>query len=273
MTGIMAAGLFRIALLLLAVYVAAAIAIHFLSLAALFPRPPASYALTPDLIQLRAADGTRVVCGYWPNPAARFTLLWFHGNGEDLGAVAENLAPYRQAGFAILAMEYRGYGQSGGTPGEASTLADARLSFVWLNQQGTPPGRIILFGYSLVGGPAVELAVHQPVAGLVLQSCFVSAYRALTRVPLFPGDKFENLKKLPQVRCPVLVIHGTADEVVPFWNSEQLYAAAPGRKFKLFVEGGTHRGLADQAGEAYWRALREFTSQLSPSRRARAAAP
>lgn len=256
------AGLLRIALVLVAVYAVAAIAAHFFSMAVLFPRPPASYALTSDLVRFTAADGTRVVCRYWPNPAAKFTLLWFHGNGEDLGAVSEYITSYRQAGFAILAMEYRGYGQSDGTPSEASTYADAKQAYEWLKQQGIPPGRIILFGYSLGGGPAVELAKYEPVAGLVLQSCFVSAYRVMTRVPLFPGDKFENLKKLPQVRCPVMIIHGTADEVVPFWNGEQLYAAAPGLKFRLFVEGGTHSGLAGQAGEPYWRALRDFASQL-----------
>jgi len=258
----MLASVLRIVLMLAAVYAAAAVMAHLMSRSMLFPHPPPSYALTPDLVQVTAPDGTRVVCRHWPNPTARFTLFWFHGNGEDLGAVAEYIQPYVQAGFAVFALEYRGYGQSGGTPNESGLYADAALGLDWLKRHGTPPARTILFGYSLGGGVAIELATHERVAGLVLQSCFVSAYRVMTRVPLFPWDKFENLKKLPRVQCPVLVIHGTADEVVPVWHGEKLFAAAPGPKARLFVAGAPHGDVAGAAGEAYWQALQAFAAGL-----------
>lgn len=252
----------RILLLLAAVYTLAAIGAHFLSGRLIFPRPPSSYQITPDLVQLTASDGTRLVCREWPNPVAKFTLLWFHGNGEDLGTIAEGMEQFQKAGFSIFAPEYRGYGQSGGTPTEANIYADAARALDWLIQHGTPRERIIIFGYSAGGGAAVDLASHERVAGLVLQCCFVSAYRVITRVPIFPGDKFENHKKLPRVQCPVLVIHGTADETIPFWHGKRLYAAATGRKYKLFVEGGQHVGLGDYAGEIYWRTLRDFAASL-----------
>ena len=109
---------------------------------------------------------------------------------------------------------------------------------------------------------AVELASKQPVAGIVLQGAFVSAYRVMTRIPLFPGDKFENLAKMAALRNPVMIIHGTADDTVPSWHGEKLYDAIPGRKAKLFVEGGPHGGLADFTGPRYWEALRKFTDSL-----------
>jgi len=95
-----------------------------------------------------------------------------------------------------------------------------------------------------------------------LQGPFISAYRVMTGVPLFPGDKFRNLSKASALRCPVLVIHGTADGTVPFWHGERLYDAITAQKAKLFVPGGPHTGLADFAGPAYIEALDGFTASL-----------
>jgi fermentation-respiration switch protein FrsA (DUF1100 family) len=95
-----------------------------------------------------------------------------------------------------------------------------------------------------------------------MQGAFVSVYRVMTRVPVFPGDKFTNITKVAQLRCPVFVIHGTADQTVPFWHGEALYDAITARKEKLFVEGGPHNGLSDYAGPRYWTGLKKFTDSL-----------
>lgn len=253
----------RILLLLAGVYVVCAVGAHHLSLSMIFPRPPLKYAKGPDYVELRTPDGVTLMARHWANPSAKHTLLYLHGNYEDLGTLDEYVPDLVKAGYAVFAFDYRGYGLSGGKSDEGRVYADAKLAYDHVRTQlGVPAERIVVFGYSLGGGPAVELARTQPVAGAVLQGAFVSAYRVMTRIPVFPGDKFENLRKVPQLRCPVMVIHGTADTTVPFWHGEKLYAAITARKAKLFVEGGPHAGLADFTGPRYWEELKRFTDSL-----------
>jgi abhydrolase domain-containing protein 17 len=253
----------RILLLLAGVYVLLAIGGHFLAMRLLFPRPPVKYELGPDYFQLTTPDGVKLAARHWPNPQAKFTFLYLPGNYEELGRLGEYILTYVQAGYAVLAVDYRGYGHSGGKPNEANLYADAQLAYDYLRTKlGVPAERIIPFGYSLGGGPAVELALRNPVAGIILQGAFVSAYRVETRIPLFPGDKFVNLAKMPQLRCPVMVIHGSEDGTVPFWHGQKLFAAATSRKTSLFVAGGPHSGLADYTGPHYWAELKRFTDSL-----------
>ena len=253
----------RILLLLAGVYVVCAVGAHHLSLSMMFPRPPLKYAPGPDYIELTAPDGVKLMARHWPNPSAKHTLLYLHGNYEDLGGLGDYIPEFVKAGYAVFAFDYRGYGLSGGTANETNLYADTQLAYDYLRTKlGVPADRIAPFGYSLGGGPAVELARAQPVAGLVLQGTFVSAYRVMTHIPLFPADKFENLKKLPELRCPVMIIHGTADGTVPVWHGRKLFEAIPGRKASLFVEGGPHSGLADFTGPRYAEELRKFTDSL-----------
>ena len=253
----------RVLLLLAVAYALLAGGAHLVAPRLLFPQPPVKYELTADYIQLTTPDGVKLAARHWPNPAAKYTLLYLHGNYEDLGSIGEYMPQFIHAGYAVFALDYRHYGHSGGSPTEANTNADVRLAYDYLRSRlHVPADRIVVFGYSLGGGPGVELALHQPVAGLVLQGAFVSAYRVMTRIPLFPGDMFVNLAKVPQLRCPVLYLHGTEDRTVPFWHGEALYAATTARKMKLFVAGGHHGGLADFTGSRYWEVLQEFTDSL-----------
>ena len=250
-------------LLMAAGYALLAVGAHYLSLSMIFPRPPVTYELTPDYIELTTPDGVRLAARHWPNPAAKYTALYLHGNYEDLGSIAEYLPRFIAEGHAVFAIDYRRYGRSEGTPTEANTCADVQLAYDYLRTTlGVPADRILIFGYSLGAGPAVELALHRPAAGLVLQGAFVSTYRVRTLVPLFPGDKFVNLAKVPRLKLPVLVIHGTADATVPFWHGTKLYAALTTRKSHLYVEGGPHTGLAEFTGPRYWEAMKQFTDSL-----------
>jgi abhydrolase domain-containing protein 17 len=253
----------RIALLLVAGYALVTLILPHVAERMLFPRPPIKYELTSDYVQLTAPDGVKLVARHWPNPGAKYTLLYLHGNYEDLGSIGEYMPGFLQAGYAVFALDYRQYGHSEGQPTEANTIADVNLAYDYLRTRlGVPAGQIVIFGYSLGGGPGVELALRQPVAGIVLQGAFVSVYRVMTRVPLFPGDLFRNLAKMPQLKVPVLVIHGTDDGTVPFWHGEALYEATTSRKMKLYIEGGRHSGLADAAGPRYWEVLKAFTDSL-----------
>jgi len=247
----------------LAGYVLVAVLGHFVSLKMIFPRPPVSYALTPDFVQLGTPDGEKITTRYWPNPSAKYTVLYLHGNYEDLGGVGEYLPRFVAAGYAAFSMDYRHYGHSTGEPTETNTNADVRMAYRYLRDTlHVPAERILIFGYSLGSGPAVELALDEPAAGLVLQGPYVSAYRVRTVVRLLPGDKFENLAKVPRLKLPVLVIHGTGDGTIPFWHGEAIYAAITSRKEKLFVDGGPHSRLEEYTGEPYWRALKKFTDSL-----------
>jgi fermentation-respiration switch protein FrsA (DUF1100 family) len=228
----------------------------------MFLRPAATAPLAPETIRLATPDGVTLHARYWHNPQATHTLLYFSGNGEELGALASYLPNYVAAGFSVLTYEYRGYGHTGGTPSEAACYADAHTLLRWLNAQGTPSERVIAFGFSLGGGSATELARTEPLAGLILESTFTSAYRVMTRWPLLVGDMFQNERKLAQVRCPVLVLHGTADPVIPPWHGEALAAAAKEPKRFLLVRGGGHGGLEAVARDEYWRTLREFAATL-----------
>lgn len=253
----------RLLVVVATVYAVLAIGAHYLSLSMIFPRPPVKYSMGPDYIELTTADGVKLAARYWPNPKAKHTLLYLHGNYEELGSIGEYIPAFLKAGYAVLAFDYRGYGQSGGTPNEANVYADTQLAYDYLhNKLGVPADRIVPFGYSLGSGPAVELALHNPVSGLVLQGPFISAYRVMTRIPVFPGDKFENLHKAPKLTCPVMIIHGTEDGTVPFWHGEKLFETITARKAKLFIEGGPHSGLADFTGQRYWDELKGFMDSL-----------
>ena len=182
-----------------------------------FANHPAHYEDSADILKLTTADGMKISARYLPNPTAAYTILYSHGNGEDLGDDAQLLENLNAMGFAVFAYDYHGYGTSEGTPNETKTYQDIDAAYTYLTAGlHIPANRIIIYGRSLGGGPAIDLATRKPAAGLIIQSTFVSAYRAFTRIPLVPFDEFRNIDKIGRVQCPVLVIHGTADGVVPF---------------------------------------------------------
>jgi fermentation-respiration switch protein FrsA (DUF1100 family) len=259
----------KLILLGVTIYALNAVLAWLLSDRMIFLPPPASYDERLGITRVNTDDGNAVAVLHLPNPDARYTLLFSHGNAEDLGHLAPFLAGLRDAGFAVLAYDYRGYGLStGGPPSTAGSYRDEAAVFRHATQAlKIPPSRIILHGRSVGAGPAVELAVRETVGGLVVESGFVSAYRVLTRWPLLPFDKFPNLERMPDVRCPVLVIHGREDGIIPFWHGEKLYAAAPAPKRALWVDGAGHNDLAAVAWDGYVKALQDFARALEAGAR------
>lgn len=253
---------------LLSTVVAVYVALFFfgllLSEPVIFQSHPASYRDDNRILKLTSANGRRISAVYLPNPAATYTLLFSHGNAEDLGDDLPLLQEVNRAGFSVLGYDYQGYGTSEGRPSERHVYEDEEAAYQYLRRElATPPERIIAWGRSLGGAAAVDLAARRPLAGLILESSFVSAFRVLTRVPLVPIDKFRNLDKIAAVRCPVLVIHGEADRVVPFWHGQKLFAAARGPKRSLWVPGADHNDVALAAGARYFEALRGFAASLA----------
>ncbi len=242
-------------------YVLLAITAPFLAERALYHPGMASRRAPSGMITLRDPAGRAVAALHLPNPGARFTLWFFHGNAEDLGDLEPLLETLQAAGFAVFASEYPGYGFSEGAPSEEAIYRAARVARDYLRRElGVPAARTILMGRSLGGGPAVQLATEERVGGLVLQSAFTSVYRVVTRWPLLPFDQFANERKLARISAPVLVMHGAADEVIPFWHGERLLAAAPGVKRSLWIPGARHNDFGEVAGPRLLEALREFAA-------------
>jgi fermentation-respiration switch protein FrsA (DUF1100 family) len=231
-----------------------------------FQPPAPSYQDSETILKIPVASHSTISAVYLLNPAADYTILYSHGNAEDLGNIRGMLERYRERGFSIIAYDYRGYGTSRGRPSEEAACADIEAVYDHLLlKAGVRPERIIVYGRSVGGGPSVDLAARRPVAGLVLESTFVSIFRVMTRVPVFPFDKFENLRNMGKIACPVFVIHGTGDRIVPVWHGERLYRQAREPKLMLRVEGADHDNLQQVAGEEYWRALDRFRLMLGNS--------
>jgi fermentation-respiration switch protein FrsA (DUF1100 family) len=231
----------------------------------IFPAPPASDRSQEADIRIDTADGARLAALYLPAPDARFTVLFSHGNGEDLGTAHPQLDALRRAGLSVLAYDYRGYGLSTGRPTERGICRDIEAAYDYLTGElGVAPDRVIIHGRSLGGGPSVYLAGRRPAAALILESTFVSAFRVVTHVPLSPLDRFRNLARLSRLHLPVLVIHGTEDTVVPFWHGRRLFAAAHEPKRRLWVTGAGHNDVRLFAGESYEEALRDLVDMLHP---------
>ncbi|MDB4883254.1 MAG: alpha/beta hydrolase fold protein [Gemmatimonadetes bacterium] len=242
---------------------------YFVSDRMIFLPPQASYrAGQLPVVMVPTLDGAQIATLYLPNPRATLTLLYSHGNAEDLGQLAPWLEQYRAAGFSVLAFDYRGYGTStGGPPSADGAVRD--MEAVYRHAVGTlgiQPASLVLFGRSVGSGPATELAARLPVGGLVIESGFVSAFRVLTRVALLPFDKFPNLRTIARVRCPVLVIHGTADEVISWPHGRRLFDAANQPKQALWIEGAHHNDVVPVGGARYWSALEQFAQQVGAAR-------
>lgn len=229
----------------------------------IFMPPAERYARTPDILLLPRDAGGVVAAVHLRNPRARYTVLYSHGNGEDLAADMPFLRDLRDAGFNVLAYDYSGYGLSTGRPSEQAAYADEDAAYDYLTRSAGVPGYLIIaHGRSLGGGPAAELASRRPVAGLVLESTFTSVGGVFSRVRVLPFDRFRTVDKLPRVTAPVLVIHGTADEVIPFAHGQRLRALAPGQAREFWVQGAGHNDLVYRAGEAYFQTLRDFAASL-----------
>ncbi|MEK7856435.1 MAG: alpha/beta hydrolase [Acidobacteriota bacterium] len=236
----------------------------FFSEWAIFQPQAASYKDTPDIIKLKTKGGDQVSARFQENPQATLTILLSHGNAEDIGVVEPYTWRLRDLGFNVLTYDYQGYGTSNGSPSEEKAYAaiDAAYEYL-LTEKLIEPKRIILHGRSLGGAVAVDLAARKPVAGLILESTFTSAFRVVTRYPLLPFDKFESIKKIGSVSCPVLIIHGTDDWAVPIYHSERLFEAANEPKRSFWVEGAGHNNVERIDERAYADVIKSFAQTTS----------
>lgn len=215
--------------------------------------PPAEAGL-PDAqeVVLDTTDGEKVVVWH-AAPKQDFPLvLYFHGNGGALRHRVQRFRALIDAGFGLVALSYRGYGGSSGSPTEAGLIADAEAAYRFAAAD-VAPERIVAFGESLGTGVAVALAATRPIGRLILESPFASAVEIGASVYWYlpvrslMKDPFRSDQRIGKVRAPLLVLHGARDRIVPIASGERLFALAnEPKRFERFAEGG-HNDL-DQHG-------------------------
>ncbi|KAL4303114.1 hypothetical protein GQ457_10G002380 [Hibiscus cannabinus] len=261
---------------------------------AFFPPDPPTYAVikegdgrlvlqgvTPDknmvVHMLDTKGGNKITATFWRHPVARLTLLYSHGNAADLGQMHELFAELRSH-LRVNIMrhacihtytrihafyDYSGYGGSTGKPSEINTYYDIEAVYKCLKEEyGIKQEDLIVYGQSVGSGPTLHLASRlKKLGGVVLHSAILSGLRVLYPVKMtFWFDIFKNIDKIRHVNCPVLVIHGTDDDIVDWSHGKRLWELAKEKYDPLWVEGGGHCNL--ETFPEYIRHLRKFIQAM-----------
>lgn len=211
---------------------------------------------TTGTFRIPVPDGGWICAKLFPCPTAKYIVLYSHGNGEciaDLDFIAEQ---YNSHGYSFFTYDYRGYGGSSGKSSIANAYQDIQAAYGYLIKElKWQPEQIIIHGFSLGGGISAELASKNKVAALILDSTFVSAFKVVIPITILPFDTMQTKSKLSLIKCPVLIIHGTRDEIISFWHGKELYKTAKEPKEFIPVEGATHGEAMFLAGDTFWRKL------------------
>lgn len=225
---------------------------------------PDQYGLPYEAVHLDTEDGARLH-GWWvPAEEPRGTLLFFHGNAGNISGRLENVRQFHQLGLNVLIIDYRGYGQSTGSPSEKGLYRDAEAAWQHvMGERAIDPRQIVIFGRSLGGGPATWLATRHDAGALILESAFTSVPdMAAHHYPWLPArqlvtTQFNNRERIAQIETPLLVIHSPDDRVVPFAHGRQLFDAAREPKQFLKIRGGHNDGFLVSA-DRYLSAIDRF---------------
>ena len=232
-------------------------------------RTPADVRLTYEEVRIPVGGrNPALLHGWWVPANADFaTVLYLHGNDLNIGGNVDHIAALSRIGFSVLAVDYRGYGKSEAAfPSESQMYDDAEAAWDYLiRQRHVDPGQAFIYGHSLGGAVAIELALRRPeAAGVIVESAFTSM-SDVARIGywMFPVDwllyqRFDALAKVTKLRSPVLFVHGKADREVPYAMSERLFAAAPEPKWLALIPNAGHEDCASVGGALYTRAVREF---------------
>ena len=235
-----------------------------------FPAPRAALPALDvgERVELAMHDGTRLAGWYLPAldrlPPPSPALLWFYGNGENVAAIWPIIRDFRPPQAAVLVLDYPGYGASEGKATEAGMYEAADLAYEALSgRPDVDPKRIYVYGRSLGSAAATHVASTHEVAGLILESPFTSAKgmaarhyrfvpRGLVRLSL------DNVGRMPSIRCPALIFHGTRDMLVPMQMGQEVAAAAGGPVEFVMIEGSGHNDTYDLGGKSYREKMASF---------------
>ena len=242
---------------------------------------PGDIGLGFQEVRIDVTDGESIHAWYIPAPSGSRvtgrsgdggapTVLFCHGNAGNISHRLETIECLAALGANVMLFDYRGYGQSDGAPSETNMYADAAACYSWLTgSQGVHSDKIVLFGRSLGGAVAIELASHVNCAGLIVESSFTSA-REMGRLmfPYFPIGlllryEFNSIQKIGQINCPLLVTHSPSDDLVPFAMGRRLYDRAVDPKRFVELKGG-HNERDYMADGAYIEAVRAILYRDPP---------
>ncbi|XP_057949787.1 uncharacterized protein LOC131144876 [Malania oleifera] len=221
-----------------------------------------------DVLKLRTRRGNEIAALHFRHPKANATLLYSHGNAADLGQMFELFLELTlRLRINLIGYDYSGYGQSTGKPSECNTYADIDAVYKCLQEQyGVKNEQLILYGQSVGSGPTLDLASRiTNLRGVVLHSPILSGMRVLYPVKrTYWFDIYRNIDKIGLVTCPVLVIHGTADEVVDCSHGKQLWELCKEKYEPLWISGGGHCNL--ELYPEFIKHLKKFVQMISKSK-------
>ncbi len=230
---------------------------------------PSSSSVSREDVHFTASDGVRLHGWYIPSAGAKATLLWFHGNAGNITHRLGNIEMLKPLNLNIFIFDYRGYGKSEGEPDEKGIYSDSQAAYDWLVKvKNILPGEIILFGRSLGGICAVEVASGNSAAGLILESVFPSAGKMAEKIfPVLPlggaiKSRFDAISKVPDLKLPKLFIHGTQDEIVPYKLGRELFSVAADPKEFYDIQGAGHNDTFLIGGAGYFNALGQFIKKV-----------
>ena len=239
-------------------------------------RSPQDIGLTHEDVELHTEDGETLHAWWLPADSPEGTLLFFHGNAGNISHRLDSLRIFNELGLQVLIIDYRGYGRSSGRPSESGLYEDARAAWRWLREeQALPADDILLFGRSLGAAVAAHLGGEQgetePPRGIILESAFTSVPDLGARIyPFLPVRTlarydYATEDLVADLRSPVLVIHSTQDDIVPFSHGEAIYKAvregqAPSADF-LEISGDHNSGFMT-SGETYRNGLADWLERI-----------
>ena len=233
---------------------------------------PVDWGLDYEDVRFFAEDGVELHGWLISAPTRRSTspdtLLFFHGNAGNISHRRESIAIFTALGLDVLIIDYRGYGRSDGSPSEQGLYADAAAAWTWLTRtRAIPAEKIVIFGRSLGGALATQLAARTQPAALIVESSFDRLQSlAETHYPLLSHliplrYRFASVEHMAAVRCPVLVLHSPDDQVVPYRLGQRLYEAASEPKVFVELHGDHNQGFL-RSQPQYQEALASFLKGL-----------
>jgi fermentation-respiration switch protein FrsA (DUF1100 family) len=227
---------------------------------------PGDVGLEYEDVWFDAADGVQLH-GWWVPAKDAPVLVWFHGNGGNISHRLENIQLLHElVGVQVFIFDYREYGRSAGRISREGTFLDAAAAYGYVTAtKGVSAADVVLFGRSLGTALATDLAGNHPCRSLILESAFTNSSDMAKMLAPFlfdwrPKVPYDNLGKIDKVKVPVLVIHGTDDEIIPVDMGRRVFAAAHEPKELYLISGAHHNDTYLMGGRAYFQRLQDFIS-------------